>query len=414
MKNVFDLVVIGGGPSGMISAGMAATRAAKVLLLEKNKILGKKLLISGNGRCNITQAEFDLHKLVSAYGENGAFLFSALHKFGPKQIMDFFEELGVKLEIENDGRVFPVSNSSKEVLDALKKYLEENSVEIKYESIVKNISVKNSLVKEVVLTDGTKISTKNLIVATGGLSYTFTGSTGDGLVWAKKAGLEVVPLKPALVPLKIKEAWVKSLPGMVLENVGVAVYQNNKKIINKTGDLLFTHFGVSGPLVINISKSVIRAEKNGEVKLRINFFPGISPEQLDKNLQMEFSDYSHKFLKNYLTEFIPKRMAECLVGILKINGDKPLHDVTREERLQLGKLLNSLEITVAGNSGYEMAMVTSGGVSLREIDPQTMRSKKISNLYFVGEVLDLDGPTGGYNLQVAWATGYVAGSNLKF
>ena len=413
MKNNYDFIVIGGGPAGMMSAIIASSRGAKVLLLEKNKILGKKLSISGNGRCNLTQAEFNLRKLVSVYGKNGPFLFSALHHFGPREIMDFFTNLGVKVKIENDGRVFPVSNSAKEVIEALKNNLLENKVEIKCGVEVKNIKITDSVVKSIILNNNTELVVKNLLIATGGLSYALTGSTGVGLKWAKKNGLEIMPTTPALVPLKIKEFCIKDWQGLALKNVELSVYQNNKKIISKIGAMLFTHFGISGPIVLNISKYVIVEEKNGEVKLKINFLPELSVKQLDERLQTDFKKFGNKFLKNFLIEFVPKRMVEGLVKYVKLDGEKNLAMITREERLKLVSLLNAFELTSAGNLGYNFAIVTNGGIALKEIDPRTMCSKKFANLYFAGEVIDLDGPTGGYNLQVAWATGHLAGSSIR-
>jgi len=413
MNDIYDVIVIGGGPSGMMAAGIAASRGAQVLLLEKNSTLGKKLLLSGNGRCNITHAEFDLRALVSAYGDTGAFLFSALHAFGPKQTMAFFEDIGVPLHTEPTGRVFPVSNSAGKVVDALTENLENNFVTISCSCEVKKVLVHDSLVTSVILKNNNEIKTKNLIIATGGLSYPATGSTGDGINWAKKIGLDIVSPNPALVPLKTRESWVKHIQGLALDNVEVTVFQRNKKITSNIGDLLFTHFGVSGPVILNVSKDVIEAKKHGDVTLKINMIADSTIEEFDKKLQSEFKEHSKTYLKNYLTYYVPKRMGDCLLKISKMNGDKVLADITREERAKLCGMLCGLELTVAGDMGYHLAMVTSGGVSVKEIDPKTMRSKKISNLFVVGEALDIDGPTGGYNLQAAWATGYVAGSHIE-
>lgn len=410
---MYDVVVIGAGPAGIMAAGVAGARGAKVLLLEKNQILGRKLSVSGNGRCNITQAEFDLRKLVLSYGKNGAFLFSAFNQFGPRQVINFFEDLGVRLKTEDDGRVFPVSDLAQEVNMALKDFLNIGNVEIKYNAIVKKISLKNKKIEGVILENGTEILGNNFIIATGGLSYPLTGSTGDAIEWANVINHEVATTMPALVPLKVQENWVKELQGLALDNVEFGVYQNKKKIVSKIGDMLLTHFGVSGPVVLNLSKYAIEAKNKGEVKLRINFVPELNREQLDKKLQVELKQNGRKLLKNYLAEFVPKRLVESLAGLAKISSEKQLADITREERLKLVDILNSLELTMAGNLGYNFAIATAGGISLKEVDPKTMQSKKIKNLYFAGECLDLDGPTGGYNLQVAWATGHLAGVSVE-
>lgn len=410
---MYDVVVIGAGPAGIMAAGIAGARGAKVLLLEKNRVLGRKLSVSGNGRCNVTQAEFDLRKLVLTYGKNGAFLFSAFNQFGPRQVINFFEDLGVRLKTEDDGRVFPVSDSAQEVNLALKNFLNIGNVEIKFNATVKEIISKNKKIEKVIFEDGTEILGLNFVVATGGLSYPLTGSTGDAIEWAKHIDHEITPTMPTLVPLKVQDQWVKDLQGLALENVEFGVYQKKKKLVSKVGDLLFTHFGVSGPVVLNMSKYAIEAKNKGEVKLRINLMPELKREQLDKKFQIEFKQNGRKLLKNYLAEFVSKRVVETFVKLSKIGGEKQLADITREERLKLVDLINGLELTMTGNMGYNFAIATAGGVSLKEVDPKTMQSKKIKNLYFAGECLDLDGPTGGYNLQVAWATGHLAGVSVE-
>jgi len=414
MKDIFDVIVIGGGPSGILSAGVAASRGAKVLLLEKNSELGKKMLLTGNGRCNITHAEFDVRALIRSYGENGSFLFSAFHTFGPKETMDFFENIGVPLKIEENERVFPVSDSAKTVAHALKKYLEKNGGEVRYNAEVKEIIEKDSLVQAVILTNGEKLFTKNLIIATGGLSYPVTGSTGGGYLWAKKMGIDTISPVPSLVPLKVEENWIKELQGVALENVEVAVFQKKKKKQKQVGDMLFTHFGVSGPVILNISKFALEAKKSEDSFLVIDMMREYSSAELDKKFQEDFKENGKMFIKNYLVQFVPKRMVDVLLKIVKIKDDKLLLDITRKERKNLVHILKNLPLTITGHMGFPLSIVTSGGVSLKEIDPKTMASKKIQNLYFVGEILDLDGPTGGYNLQVAWSTGFVAGSSVKF
>ncbi len=410
MTETYDVIVIGGGPAGIMASGIAGSQGARVLLLEKNKELGKKILITGKGRCNITQAEFDLRKLVETYGKPGRFLFSAFNSFGPNEIIDFFTSRGLELKTERGGRVFPISDQARDVVNVLKKFLQDNKVEIMFGAEVEDLEYKNKKITAVKVA-GDKIKTKNLIIATGGLSYPVTGSTGAGFQWAKDLGHNVIDPAPALVPLKIKEAWTKKLQGLTMKNVGLTVWQGNKKITERFGDMLFTHFGVSGPIVLDVSKQVIEVEKNGQVELCLNLKPALSREQLDLRIQRDFKKYNNKVFKNALSDLLPRKMILIIIEKSKIDPDKQVNSVTRDERLGLVDLLQNLKMTVTGNTGYLQAIVTSGGVDLKEVDPKTMQSKIFKNLYFAGEVLDIVGPTGGYNLQVAWSTGYVAGSS---
>lgn len=414
MNDIFDCVVIGAGPAGIMAAGQAAKRGGKVLLLEKNSTLGRKILITGKGRCNVTQAEFNLKKLVKDYGQNGPFLFSALHQFSPQAVVDFFTNLRVNLKVERGGRVFPESDSAKEITAALEKFLKDNGVLIWYNATVKSIEEENGEIKWVELMDRRRVNLKNLIIATGGLSYATTGSTGDGLKWAKNLGHSVTKTLPALVPLKIQEPWTKELQGLSLKNVELVAWQNNKKIASRFGEMLFTHFGISGPIVLDISREVIAAKENGTVELTINFKPALDHAELDTRLQRDFKKYQNKIFKNSLDDLAPRALIPVLIKLSGIDPEKPVNSITKEERKVLHKLFSALKMTVVGNMGYDLAIVTSGGVDLKEIDPRTMNSKKIPNLYFAGEILDIDGPTGGYNLQVAWATGYLAGNSVKF
>jgi predicted Rossmann fold flavoprotein len=410
---IFDVVVIGGGPAGIIAAGTAAKRGAKVLLLEKNQKLGKKILITGHSRCNLTQAEFDIHKLVRAYGSQGAFLFSALHQFGPSQIMDFFAELGVELKIEDNQRVFPQSDDANEIVQALEKYLKDNQVIVKYSTSVKKILAENDKIVGVELIGGENIVGKNFVIATGGLSYPVTGATGDGLVWAKTLGHRVVEPTPALVPLLIKESFAKEMQGVSFSQVELVIWQANKKIIKTVGDILFTHFGLSGPAILNVSKLVNQARKNGLVSIQINFLPQLDEKQLDDLLNNTFRKLGKKACKNVLSEIVLEKLAELFLEMAQIDPNKQAGNLTKVERIKLRTLLHSLTLTVAGSFGFDLAMVTSGGVDLSQIDPKTMCSKLFNNLYVVGEILDIDGPTGGYNLTVAWSTGHQAGQAVK-
>ncbi len=405
----YDVVVVGGGPAGIMTAGRAAQAGARVLLLEKNKSLGKKILITGKGRCNITQAEFDNKELVKAYGEHGKFLFSGLHRFGPQAVVDFFEEYGLKIKVERGGRVFPESDDARDVIYVLKQFLEKSGVKVFFGAEVKNFVSGDGVVKAVILKDGEKIEAKKFVIATGGLSYPLTGATGDGYRWAQMVGHQVNQPLPALVPLKISDLWVKKLQGLSLKNVELTAWQNNKKITSRFGEMMFTHFGITGPIVLDISKTVISIMGNGPVTLSLNLKPALTAEQLDQRLQRDFQKYSNKRFRNALDDLLPQKFIPVMIELSGIDSEKSVHSISKEERKKLHELFSSLKMNVVGNMGYDLAIVTSGGIDLKEIDPRTMQSKIFSNLYFAGEVLDIDGPTGGYNLQVAWSTGYLAG-----
>ncbi|MFZ2189749.1 MAG: NAD(P)/FAD-dependent oxidoreductase [Candidatus Magasanikiibacteriota bacterium] len=411
-KKVYNLIIIGGGAAGMMSAGIASKRGAKVLLLEKNKELGRKILISGHTRCNLTHAESNIRELIKAYGDNGAWLFSALNNFPPQEIMNFFENLGVKLKIEDDGRVFPKSDLAEEIVDSLENYLKNNKVEIKTLAIVKNIFKDKTSITGVELESGEIFNTNNLLISTGGLSYPGTGSTGDGLTFAENLGHTIIPTIPSLVPLKINELFVKDLQGLSFSDVEVSLYQKNKKITKQIGDILFTHFGISGPMILNLSKHVVTARKSGVVELRINFKPKQDEKQLDLFLQKIFHNNGKKTIKNIWNNFVPSKFVDVMLDLAKIDPEKLANSISKEERKKILEILHSLKLTVVGDMGFEQAIVTSGGVSLKEIDPKTMQSKLINNLYFAGEILDIDGITGGYNLTVAWSTGYTVGKSV--
>jgi len=409
----FSVAVIGGGPAGMMAAAIAAQNGKKVLLLEKNDRLGRKILITGKGRCNLTQAEFDLRTLVQAYRTGGKFLFSALNAFGPQAVVDFFETHGLEVKVERGGRVFPITDDSHDVLKVLEKYLADQGVTVWTKAVVEKIFVSDNLVKKIVLVDGKIVVAEQVVIATGGLSYALTGATGDGFKWAREFGHEVKKTIPALVPLKIKESWVRGLQGLSLKNVELTAWQKKKKIVSRFGEMLFTHFGISGPIVLDVSKEVILAGEKGEVELSLNLKPALTAEQLDQRIQRDFKKYQNKFFKNALDELLPQKFIPVVIELTGIDQLKPVNLITKTERQKLLHCLSDLRFTVVGNMGYDLAIVTSGGVDTKEIDPRTMRSKKIDNLYFAGEVIDVDGPTGGYNLQAAWATGYLAGESIS-
>ena len=406
----FDVAVIGGGPAGMMAAGWAAKRGAKVVLLEKNKTLGKKLLITGKGRCNLTNAQKDNREFIKKLGLNGPFLFSALNAFGPKDAVDFFENLGVKTKVERGGRVFPVSDSAADVLNALVRFLNAGRVTVIKEAKIRELVVEKNLVKKIKLTDS-EIEIKKIILATGGLAYPGTGCTGDGYVWAKKFGHEIIKPTPALVPILVKEKWVKALEGLSLKNVSIAVYQNNKKAAEEFGEALFTDRGLSGPIILDLSQTVGRNLAKGAVELKINFKPALDWPALGLRLQKDFGQNPNKAFKNSLDQLLPKKLISIFVELSKIAENKKAGQLTREEKNRLLKLFFGFTLTVDRLDGFEKAIVTAGGVSVKEINPKTMGSKIIKNLFFAGEIIDLNGPTGGYNLQIAFATGYLAGTS---
>ncbi|MDO8559006.1 MAG: NAD(P)/FAD-dependent oxidoreductase [bacterium] len=417
-SKIFDVAVIGGGPAGMMAAGRAGELGAKVLLLEKNKFLGRKLLITGKGRGNITRAEFDYRELLKKYGREGDFLLHALSIFGPKEIVDFFEKRGLRMKVERGKRIFPETDSAKDVLDILTGYLAENKVEIMTNSEVKEIIANQNRISKIVLKNampagrqGKDISAKNYIIATGGKAFPGTGSTGSGYLWAEKLGHTVAKLRPALVPIKIKEDWPKKLQGLSLKNVELTVLQNGKKRDSRFGELLFTHFGLSGPIVLDLSGHIGELQEKEEVKLILDLKPALSEQDLDKRIQSDFIKYNNKFFKNSLNDLLPQKLIPVIMELSGIDPLKKVNVITKEERRGLAKIFKNLEMTVSSLLGFESAIVTSGGVLLREIDSKTMQSKLIENLFFAGEIINLHGPTGGYNLQVCWSSGYLAGQN---
>lgn len=411
-KEYFDVAVIGGGAAGMMAAISASLEGAKVVLIEKNKTLGKKLLLTGNGRCNITQAIFETKEFIEKLGKNGKFLFSSLSVFGPKQTLDFFEKLGLKTKIEKNRRVFPLSDRAQDVLIVLEKALKNNGVKIILNQKVQGFETKAGKIECVELAN-TKIYANNFIISTGGKSFPATGSSGDGYVWLEKMGHNIIAPAPALVPIKLGETWIKELQGISLENVGINLIQNNQEIKLGIGEIIFTHFGLSGPAVINASKIIGEYLKKGEVSLRLDLLPNLKLSELEEKIKIDFENYKKRNLKTYLSEYFPQKLVKVLINLSGFEDDRKIYAISKLERINLVRLIKSIPTTVESLLDFNHAMITSGGVSLKEVDPKTMRSKNISNLFFAGEVLDLDGPTGGYNLQIAWTTGYVAGNYAK-
>lgn len=407
----FDVAVIGGGPSGMIAAGRAAELGSKVILIERNKILGKKLLMTGKGRCNLSNAEFNDKKFVEeGFGFKGHFLLSTLSLFGVEETINFFNKRGLETKVERGDRVFPAHGNAQSVINLLVQYLKEGSVEVMMGRVV-SMRVVNDKIENIFLDRRRKIEAKNYIICTGGKSYPVTGSTGDAFRWAKKMGHTVERLRPALVPLRTKEKWVKELQGLDLKNVEVSVFQDGEEKEKVFGDALFTHFGMSGPIILQASKTISRLLEKGEVKLVLDLKPALDFEKLDKRIQRDFEKYSNKMFKNALSDLLPSKIIPLIVKFSGIDERKQVNKITREERHHLVRTLKGIEISVIDTLGFKHSIVTDGGISLKEVDSKTMKSKKVKNLFFAGEVIDLAGDTGGYNLQMCWSTGYVAGQN---
>jgi len=404
----YDLIVVGGGPAGLFAAGFAALNGARVLLLEKNRRCGAKLLITGKGRCNVTNSETDPLRFAEAFGRQGKALLTALYAFGVEQTIDFFEQRGLKLKTERGGRVFPAKGGAGEVQKLLVRFVEEAGVELLCDCRVKSLRQEGEQIVALE-TDRGDFSAEQYVVATGGLSYPETGCTGDGYQWAEKSGHKLVKAEAALMPLKLAENWTGEWCELNLKNVKVVAKQNSKPIAERFGEAFFTHNGIGGPIILDMSRVVRDALKKGRVTLHLDLKPAVAAELFDKRLQREFAEQSNKDFRNCLGNMLPKTMIARFVALSGIDPDKKCHSITRQERQTLLGLFKDLTLQVSGHEGMKKAIVTSGGVSLKDIDMRTMRSKRIENLYFAGEMIDLDGPTGGFNLQLCWSTGYLAG-----
>ena len=405
MKKIF---VVGGGAAGIMAACRAAEEGAQVTLFEKMPQIGRKLRITGKGRCNLTNAA-DVDEIVKNIPGNGKFLFSALKNFSPVDTVNFFESLGVKTKVERGGRIFPASDDAKEVIDALMKRLIILGVEVKTNSPVKEILAENKKIVGVFV-GGKIFKADAVILATGGASYPATGSTGDGFKFARRLGHTVTEILPALVPLETEEDFVKDLQGLSLKNVRAKLLADGKKISEQFGEMLFTHFGVSGPIILTLSRRAAKllAEKKF-VELEINLKPALSPEQLDARLLRDFDKFKGKIIKNSLAELLPAKLIPPILDLAYLPEEKRVDEITSAERRRLVEILRGLPLTITRTRPLEEAIVTAGGVDVKEIDPRTMRSKLVENLFIVGEVADVDGFTGGFNLQAAWATGNAAG-----
>lgn len=409
----YDVIVIGGGASGMMSAVISAMRGKKVLLLEKNKKLGKKLSISGGGRCNITNAESNLRVFLAKYGPASEFLFSAFSKFNSKDTFLFFESLGLPLVTQGLGRAFPKSEKAEDVVAILTKTMEKLGVTIMKDVTVTSLEKRGDTINEVVTNKGS-FQAKNFILATGGVSHKETGSTGDGFTWLSKLGHQIKDPTPTIVPIKAPNKWIHALSGISLSDMRINIYLDDKKKITKDGRVLFTHFGLSGPLILNLAGEISYLLEGGIVTAIIDAYPKKNIGELEKKIIATFDLHKNKMLKNILREIVPEGMAPGIEILLqdKINFDTKVHSITKEERRLLVTTLKALPVSITGLMGYDRAVVADGGVPLTDIDTRTMQSKRYKNLYITGDLLHVNRPTGGYSLQLCWTSGYLAGSSV--
>ena len=410
MTDKCNVVVIGGGPAGMMAAGTAGSRGLNVILIEKNEKLGKKLFLTGKGRCNITNYT-DPEELIANVPVNSKFLYSAFYTFSSYDLIELLNGLGLKTKVERGNRVFPASDKSSDVIKTLDKYIQKNNVNVVKGEVVK-VNSSQGKVENVVLRDGITIPCTSVIIATGGMSYPQTGSTGDGFRFARENGHKVTPIKPSLVPIETVEDWPKQAQGLSLRNISLKLLnKSNKKIYEDFGEMVFTHYGVSGPVILSAS-SYINNLDDEEYKLVIDLKPALNEEQLDLRVQRDFSKYSRKIFANGLKDLIPQKLIPIIIELSDIPPEKPINQISKEERHNFVKLLKGLTLTVERLRPINEAIITSGGVSVDEINPGTMESKLVKGLYFAGEVIDVNAYTGGFNLQIAFSTGYLAGQNV--
>ena len=411
------VLIIGGGAAGMMAGVFAARNHHEVHILEKNEKLGKKVFITGKGRCNVTNA-CDTEELFPAMMSNPKFLYSSFYSFTPQDVMEFFEEAGVPLKVERGNRVFPQSDHSSDIIRALERELKKAGAKIHLHTAVKEI-VKESetdSVTGVILTDGTFMEGDAVIVATGGFSYQSTGSTGDGYRLARELGLKVTDIAPSLVPLKTKEDYIPKLQGLSLKNTGLTIKNGKKVLYEDFGEMMFTHFGVTGPMILSASAHIgakLAKAPNGELTAYLDLKPALTREQLDARILREFEAGPNKQFKNVIGVLFPSSLTPVMLELGGIPAEKKIHDISREERQHFIDLIKAFPFTITGMGEFKEAIITRGGVSVKEINPGTMESKKISGLYFAGEVLDLDAVTGGYNLQIAWSTAYLAAQAIQ-
>lgn len=413
------VIVIGGGPAGMMAAIASAEEGNEVIILEKMGSLGRKLLITGKGRCNITN-NAEMEEFIKNTPGNGMFLYSCYQNYTNRDIIEFLKEQGLETKVERGERIFPVTDSSQDVLACFTKKLKSLKVEIKYNSKVEQILIEDGQIKGVKLASGEILQADKVILATGGKSYPLTGSTGDGYEIAQKLGHTITEIKPSLVPLEAyNKEEIKKLQGLSLKNVEINVIdlEKNKIIYNDFGEMLFTHFGVSGPIILSGSAHMVRYKNidklfsNKKIKISIDLKPALTEEKLNERILRDFAELKNKQFKNSLEKLLPKKMIETFIERTKINPDKRINEITKEERKKLVTTLKNFEVFIKGFRPIDEAIITSGGINIKEINPKTMESKLIKNLYFAGEIIDVDSYTGGFNLQIAYSTGYTAGKN---
>lgn len=405
----FDVLVIGGGPTGLMAAGTAAHKGARVALVEKNDRYGIKLLMTGNGRCNITQDASNIVELAQQY-KNGRFLLNSFNALSPKKLREFFSKHGLETKVEKNGKVFPVSDQSKDVVETLYQYCRENMVTFFSAEEVIDIVKKGEKIEKVI-TKKKEILAEKYILATGGKSYPHTGSNGKGLEWAEKLGHKIIAPMPVLTPIKVSEDWMGELQGVSASNVSLAALLNGKKKAMDSGDIMFAHYGLSGPLALNMSRNIGKLLEKGKVKIVVDFKPYLDYEQLDEIVRKDLERKGPVRIASCMSDLFSPKLLDFLLRYSGLDLEKHAANISKKERQHLVRLFKGLEMHVEGLLGFEKAMVTSGGVTIKEIDSKTMQSKLIDNLYFAGEIIDVDGPTGGYNLQICWSTGYVAGQS---
>lgn len=408
----YNVIVIGGGAAGMMAAGTAAKNGKKVLVLEKNNELGKKLKITGGGRCNITNYELDVRKFLSFYGDAGSFLFSPFSQFGVKETFTFFEKKKLPLVVQARNRVFPQSEKAYDVFVTMQNFMKEHGVEVRLNAPVDAIHTRSNSITGVD-SKNTRYTADEYIVATGGVAYPETGSTGDGFNWMEKLGHTYHTPSPNIVPLRSNDFWLKGVSGTSLSFMKITFFLQGKKAFSKTGKILFTHFGISAPLVLNSSKQVSDLLQRGLVTAEIDMFPDTDKGSLDKRILNLFEQNKNKKVKNILSELLPKKIAEVVHDLARLDDpNKKVNLVSTEERKRLRELMKHLPLTIDGLMGLDRAVIADGGVPLEEIDTKTMRSRTTKNLFIIGDMLHINRPSGGYSLQLCWTTGYVAGMNV--
>lgn len=410
-SEIYDLIVVGGGASGMMASGVAGEKGRKVLLIEKNKNLGEKLKITGGGRCNITNADYDLHAFLAHYGKAKDFLYSPFSQFGVKETFNFFEFRGLPLVVQARNRVFPKTEKAFDVFRVLEKYVRENKVKVLTGKPVTGIITKDKKIMAV-RCGKEEYCARRFIFATGGLAHPETGSTGDGFKWLQKLGHTVLKPTPTIVPLSVKERWVKNLSGVSLSFMKITFFLDGKKQFSKTGKILFTHFGLSGPLILNLAGKVGDLLHSGVVTAKIDAYPDTDLGSLDKKITNILNLHKNKTMRKAMKNIAPNGMDGAILSLLNQNlsPEVKVHSITKEKRKEIARILNALPVTITGLMGYDRAVVADGGVPLTEVDTKTMRSKIIDNLYLTGDLLHINRPSGGYSLQLCWTSGFVAGS----